>query len=311
MTRERQQRGGNLPLQDIGNIIGIFAVVGIGIGLTGAIAITQLGSDSGLLAGILVLVILTIAFILGPVIGVVSGLLTGQRRGRLPDSYLAGIVGSVVGYFFMMLLVFIALSIAISLATGGGGTSSTTSTEMAGSTSSGEGPPIEDYLVPLIAVAIPTAITNVGGIYIGTDSESSPAGSSVDIPWKGVALGVGLLVVITLGVMVAPSLLTPDPQLEISGGASTTQNALYAEGTVSNPTDSEITNTLTIELAINGEVTTTTEDSISVPANDNIQISWRIATVQELTQQEIQAIQNGNFEIRYILNGQTVETYQP
>jgi hypothetical protein len=304
---------GGIPLNSVGQIVGIFALVGVGIGLTGGVAMSQLGSGGAIIGGILTLVILTIAFLLGPVISIITGLRTGEQQGRTGESYLAGLLGSVVGYFVMMAIVLLILSVVMAIVMGDGGSSSTAAQSTTSTASSSEsGLPIGEYIIPIIAVAIPTGLTGLGGVFFGGSERSATAGGAIDVPWKYAGIGVAVILLITAGVVYVPGALTAGPQqLEVTGDASTTQTELFAEGTVENPANNEISTTLTIEFVIDGAVVTTTDEDITVPANDEIRLSVRVATVDDMTTQQILAVSNGEYQLRYIIEGETVDTYEP
>jgi len=315
MSGSETADGSGVPLSTIGQVVGIFALAGVGIGATGGVAMTQLSSGSAIFSGLLVLVILTVAFLLGPIIGLISGLRTGDGMGRTSESYLAGVLGSVAGYFVMILVVVLALSIAVAAVAGGGaGGGSSAATDAAGQTTtnggSSGGLPIGEYIIPIIAVALPTGLTGLGGVYLGGGG-AAPSGGGINLPLRYVAAGIVVVGVIAAGVVVGPELLTAEPQLEVDGGMDATSNTISTDATVTNPTDSEITNTMRVELVIDGEVAATHEEEITVRANSERQVLWRIATASDLTQSQVQAINAGDMELRYIINDETVDTYSP
>lgn len=321
MSSDTQDVNEGISFSVIGQIVGVFALVGVGIGLTGGVAISQLGSGGVILSGILILVVLTIAFLLGPVIGVITGLQTGDQYGRTNESYLAGLIGSVTGYFVMMFTIFLILSAILAIVMGDSGSGSTvaqsattpTPTTTSSTSSSGGPLPIGDYIVPIIAVAIPTGITGIGGVYFGGTEHIPSESTRIDLPWKYVGIAIIIIAVLTAGVTIGPELLSPDPQpqeLEITGGSSTTDTILFAEGTITNPTDTGITTAVTIELVIDGLVATTTEEEITVSANSDTSIRTEIATVDDLTNSQVESVATEDYELRYIIANQTVETYQ-
>jgi len=161
---DSEKRSG-IPLDDIIPIVGIFALVGFGIGSTGGVAISQLGG--GIASGILTLVVLTVSFLLGPVVGIVAGIRSGGQHGRTSRALLASFIGSIAGYIVMMIIMFISLGFVSSVLMGSGGTTAAQST----TTSSGGGLSIGGYIVPIIAVALPTGITGLGGVFFGAGSQ--------------------------------------------------------------------------------------------------------------------------------------------
>lgn len=292
-----------IVISDVVQAIAIFALAGVGIGATGGIAITQL-SSGGLLGGVLSLVVLTVVLLLGPVIGLISGLRVGTNQDSSYPSYLSGLVGAIGGYFVMILLVIVTLSLALNVPTGVADTAAQTT---AGSGGSSTGISFGQYILPIIAVAVPTGLTGLGGVYLGSNPGSSSDVTSFST--KYVVGGVVLVFMIAAAGLIGPELLSSEPQLEVSGAVSSGQNTLYADGTVTNPTTTEITNVITVELVIDGESFATEQEEVTVPAGTDTEISLEIATVDGLSNSQIQAVGSGQFEIRYSINDQTVETY--
>jgi MFS family permease len=325
VSSDTQDLNEGIPITVVSQVIGIFALVGVGIGLTGGVAISQLGSGGAILSGILILVVLTLALLLGPVIGIISGLRTGDEYGRSTGSYLAGLIGSVTGYFVMIFIVLIILTAVLAIVIGDGGSGSTAAQSAASTsaspTSSSGSLPIGEYIIPIIAVAIPTGITGIGGVYFGGYRDGSGehiADNTLSedtistLSWKYVGIAIIIITVLAAGLTIGPELLSPQPEdLEIDGGAANTDITLFAEGTVTNPTNSEITTPIIIELVIDGSVVTTTEETTTVEANGVTTIRSEIATVNDLTNSEIESVANDNYELRFIIAGQTVETYRP
>ena len=261
-----------------------------------------------IISGVLVLVVMTVAFLLGPVIGLISGLRVGGDRGRSSESYLAGLLGSVTGYFVMIVLVLLAMSAVMAMgAGGGGGAAADTAGQASSSGGSSGGLPIGEYVVPIIAAALPTGLTGLGGVFLGGNDVASSSG--VTLPTKSIAAAIVVVGIVAAGVMVAPGLLSSEPQLEVDGSATTTEDTLYSSATVTNPTDSEVTTTLTVELVIQDEVVATQEDVITVPADNHIQVGWQLTTTADVTRSQAMAIRDGEMEIRYIIDGETLDTY--
>ncbi len=292
-----------IVISDVVQAIAIFALAGVGIGATGGVAITQL-SSGGLLGGVLSLVVLTVVLLLGPVIGLISGLRVGANQHSSSPSYLSGLVGAIGGYFVMILLVIVTLTLALNVPTGVADTAAQTT---AGSGGSSAGVSFGQYILPIIAVAVPTGLTGLGGVYLGSNPGSSSDVTSFST--KYVVGGVVLVCVIAAAGLIGPELLSSEPQLEVSGSVSSAQSTLYADGTVTNPTSNEITNLITIELVVDGESFATEQEEVTVPAGTDTEISLEIATVDGLSNSQIQAIGSGQFEIRYSINDQIVETY--
>lgn len=291
-------------VSDVIQAIAIFALAGVGIGATGGIAITQIGSG-GLLSGVLFLVVLTVVLLLGPVIGLISGLRVGTGQEAPRASYLSGFVGSTGGYFVMILLAIVILTLALNVPTGAANTAAQTTTSggSSGGTSFGQ------YLLPIIAVALPTGVTGVGGVYFGRDGGSNS--DETTIPTRYVATGVVLISVIAAAGLVGPDLLSSEPQLEVAGSESITADTIYADAAVANPTNDEITNTITAELVIDGEQFNTNQQEVTVSAGDNTEISLEIATESGLSRSQIQSIGADQYEIRFRIDDQIVDVYTP
>jgi hypothetical protein len=296
-----------LSVSTIGEVIGIFALAGIGIGATGGVAVNLLGTGSGIVSGILVLVVLTVTFLLGPVIGLISGLRVGDRQGRSSESYLGGLLGSVAGYFIMILAVILIISAVMTIGGGGGSETATTQTATGGSSS---GLPIGEYIVPIIAVALPTGITGLGGAYFGGSADTAQGGG-IKLPKKYIAGTIIILIILAAGTTVVPDLLSSEPQLEVDGTTEFSDNAIYADTVITNPTDGDVTNTLAVELVINGDVVQTDSEQVTVAANDDRRDSLQLIEETELTQSQTDAINQGNMELRFRINNQVVDTHSP
>jgi len=305
LTDTTEENSG-ISVSMLAQVIGIFILAGIGVGATAGITITQLGSGSAIVGGILTLVVLTIVFLLGPVIGLIAGLRVGSEDGATTTSYLVSFLGSTAGYFAMIIVVILAMSVAM-IEGGGGSAVAYTATQTAMESDSSRGLPIGEYLIPIITVALPTGLTGLGGTYIGGKQTLSAGGMT--LPIRYVAAGIVIIALVATGGLVVPDLISNDPQLEVDGSASAMQGTLYADATITNPTENDVVNTVTAELVINGEVVATEDRDVMVSADDESEISWEIIAVSDLSSAQLQAIRNGDLEIRYSINDQTVDTY--
>ncbi|WP_231190166.1 hypothetical protein [Haladaptatus sp. DYF46] len=153
-ARERLSQPG--PRAQLEFIIGLFAVIGAGFGLTGVVAIQMVaGGNSGIggqiLAGIFLISLLVVLLLIGPIVGGFGGLRVAEQlaEGR-HTVYLTSFVGNAVGYVVMV----IVSALLIGLFAGGGG--------------GGSGSPfsITDLLIPLIILALPVGLTGVGASYL-------------------------------------------------------------------------------------------------------------------------------------------------
>jgi|GEM_PF-4269931 len=89
--------------------IAAFALTGLGIGLTGALAILEFGGATGtFFGGILLLSVLAAAFIIGPVVGLAVGL-------AISDGAIDGFLGAMSGFIIMMGIVLLLLIAATSV----------------------------------------------------------------------------------------------------------------------------------------------------------------------------------------------------
>jgi hypothetical protein len=152
------------PFELAGWILGVFAVVGIGLGLTGYVAIDALqgalgGGESAMAQTLgqffslfVFFMALVVVFFLGPVVAMVSGLIAGAIVWEPLDGVVAGGLGSFVGFYFMLFLSVPLLFLALDAGGGGGGTSTGAQPQFdAGS-----------LVVPAVLAGLPTGI--VGAI---------------------------------------------------------------------------------------------------------------------------------------------------
>lgn len=340
-----ENEGSSIRISPLVQTIGIFALVGVGLGLSGGFAITQLGGgggiSGGILSGVLVLVTLMTAFLIAPLVGVITGLRTGDQRGQTRESYLLGLLGSFAGYYVMIAIVILALILATVTILGGGdgGSTAAQSGASATSSSSGGGFSVGEYLFPIIGISIPTALSGIGGVYFGTTGQSNSAKtkhpndskganhvlsgngqligfSPSDLPTKKIiGIGVVLFIVIVAGVAVVPSLLfqfSPASQLEVTGDSTiSAAGTVYATGEINNPTESEVDIKLTVQAVIDGNVVGTGEKQVNVPPGGREDIRITAVWPAELSDSQNSAIRDGNYQIEYIIDGQTVETYRP
>lgn len=341
LNMSNENEGSPIPVKPLVQTVGIFALVGAGLGLSGGFAITQLGGgggiSGGILSGVLVLVTLMTAFLIAPLVGVITGLRTGDQRGQTRESYLLGLLGSFAGYYVMIAIVILALILATVTILGGGDGGSTAAQSGASATSSsGGGFSVGEYLFPIIGISIPTALSGIGGVYFGTTGQSNSAKtkhpneskgannvlsdnstlielSPSDLPTRKIGIGVVLLIVIVAGVAAVPSLLfqfSQASELEVTGDSTISGDTVYATGEINNPTESEVDITLTVQTVIDGNVVGTGEKQITIPAGRTFTVKMEAAQGSELSDPQISAINSGQYKIDYIVDSQTVETYR-
>jgi hypothetical protein len=304
---EKISQGVDFSTGAVSQIIGIFALAGIGIGATGGVAVNQIGGGA-ILGGIIILVVLTVAFLLGPVIGLIAGLRVGDEQGRSSESYLTGLLGSVAGYFVMILAVVIIVSVVMAITGGGGGSGATQASTTSGGSSSGLA--IGEYIVPIIAVAIPTGITGLGGVYFGGNKRTAGE-KGITLSKKYVAIVIVVIGIVVAGAVVVPNALSSGPPVEVDGSTEFIQNTITADATITNPADSEKTKTLTVELVIDGSIVETRSEEITVSANDETTIRWSLIDGPDLTQSQVDAVNQGNMELRFKIDDTTVDTDSP
>ena len=117
--------GSDAPIRrrPLGVILAVFAILGVGIGLTGYLMIGALGGGGGsqLFSGLFALVVILFAALVGPVVAVAVTLHVDESLGdALGPASLTAAVGNFVGFLVMGLLVVILLSIRLSGGGGGG-----------------------------------------------------------------------------------------------------------------------------------------------------------------------------------------------
>ncbi len=132
-------------------VVGIFAVVGVGIGLTAVLADSFLGGGSAsLIGGIIALVAFGVAVFGGNILAAVVGLQDFLQIGEVDEqTYLLAFVSNAAGFVAMGIIV--AIFVAVVVGGGGGGGA-------AGGGSSGLG----DYIIGAILMAIPAGLVGAG-----------------------------------------------------------------------------------------------------------------------------------------------------
>ncbi|MCD2204400.1 hypothetical protein [Halobacterium sp. KA-6] len=322
----------DLPVAPITALIGVFALVGFGIGATGAVALTQLGDGSSLFSGIIFFIILTVAFLLGPLVAVFGGLQIGARLDRSPTAYLSSAIGTIGGYAVMMLVVIIVLSLALSIATSGGGGaagSAAGSTGGAASTSSGTAAQSSinwmQYLIPIIGVAIPTGLVGVGGAYLGgrQDTTSDDGGRTMAVPLRPALAVVGVAILIA-GSVAGAAAVTPGSAINLSSGdpaditVPATQvgynggDTLSVYATVNHTGSKLVETTVTAQFMVDGQSYDkwTSKQRVTLQPGESRQLTWTIADlvegegVADATDEQQTQINQGNFRIRILVNGE-------
>lgn len=185
-TRETNPRGANAPARQGGSVsehlsrpdvkaqikyvVGLFAIVGLGFGLTG-FAFTDVlipglsegdgGSASTGASAIVVLMLLLLTTLSGPILGLITSL---RIANEVEDTaaFVTSAVGNAIGYVAMML---VTVLILIATVTTGSDTTGTSSNSMLD---------LGDLLIPIIVLSIPVAIVGVTTVWLHRKMMDSP-----------------------------------------------------------------------------------------------------------------------------------------
>ena len=130
-------------------VVGIFAIVGVGIGLTAVLANSLLGdASSGYLGGIIVLMAFGVAVFGGSILAAVIGLQDFLQIGEVDSqTYVLAFASNAAGFVVMGIIV--AIFVSIAMGSGGG----------AGGTGGGD---LGNYIVSAIVMAIPAGLVGAG-----------------------------------------------------------------------------------------------------------------------------------------------------
>lgn len=166
-------------------VVGLFALVGIGFGITGFLIIdlvasaiaSTIGGGTGAGGGaatafvmtLFALPLLVIVLLIGPVIAVYSGL--NARDGLYQEprtAYLTNFVGNLMGYLVMVTIAVLLVNAAFG---GGGGTTGQTGQAQVGGssgvTAAGSNTyNIADLAVPILVLSVPVGLVGLGSTYL-------------------------------------------------------------------------------------------------------------------------------------------------
>jgi hypothetical protein len=140
----------------------VFAVVGLGLGTSGYLSIgaaqDQLVSEEGIglgeaLVGIIFLQSAFTMFFLGPVVAAPMGLLNGVLGDDRVSTIIGSGVGSLFGFYLMIIIGIVVMSMALEASGSGGG---------------GSGGGFNGTLQPALAAGIPTTLVGLITGYVGT-----------------------------------------------------------------------------------------------------------------------------------------------
>lgn len=191
-TDDRSTNQLNLDARHLTYFVGLFFLVGVGIGVTGFLSMGYFTGGGGLgeslTAGFLMLVTLIIAFSVGPVLGVI---VANDLHTRVPtgdNAYLSTFVGGAIGYLVMALTVTIILLLGVALL-GGGGVADGAPTGPTGDNPLGT---LLNLLGAMILLSLPTGLVCAGTVYateeglLGERSPTpAPAGTTREPPSAG------------------------------------------------------------------------------------------------------------------------------
>ena len=176
-------------LKYFGIVIGVFAAIGVGLGLTGYVSMTwaqsvftssnqgQFANAIGqMMVGVILLQSIIVTLFVGPVMATVTGLLSGVSLDGAKQSAIFNGVASFAGFYVMVFIAVIVMSLALD-----GGSST--------GTGSGGGFDVGNAIGPVVKAGIPTALVGglagyIGGNYLNLDvsvsSTRSPAAPPSD-----------------------------------------------------------------------------------------------------------------------------------
>jgi len=296
--------------------IGIFAIVGSGLGLTAAILMAVLGGGSALFSGLTTLIAIAVALLLGPVVAAIVGTHMSSREQH--SAPISSLIGCSIGFIIMMVVVLLILFLGIALPSMGGASGGTGGAPTGGS-SGGGGFDMMQYIFPIILVAIPTGLVGAAASALHTRSGFHAAGTGaagtgnqMDIPTKYVAGAIiGILLIAGVGYGATAVLSSPADNLEVQGDAYSQGDSLYADAAILNTGSNTATAELTVRMSFDGETkdSWTNTQEITVQGDGEVDKAIELGTYSELTTQEGEAIQNENFEIEFLINGEVKDAY--
>ncbi len=153
-------------LKHFGLVIGVFAIIGAGLGLTGFFPLELandefVGGSQGDLAETMGQLMIAMVFLqsvimalfAGPTVGALSGLLSGYSLQDSKRAVFVGGIGSFVGFYIMVAFAIVIMSMAISGGDGGSGQQTVDTGEL---------------LQPALKAGLPTGVVGALAGIIGT-----------------------------------------------------------------------------------------------------------------------------------------------
>jgi hypothetical protein len=109
--------------EGVSKVFGIFAVIGIGLGASGALVISAVGGgdDTGFAEGIATLQAIGLFFYLAPIVAAIAGVYCLYVFESKKDGIKVAASGSFIGFYIMFFAAFLIMSLGISGGGGGGG----------------------------------------------------------------------------------------------------------------------------------------------------------------------------------------------
>jgi len=108
-------------LREFGSVVGLFVVVGLGLGLAGSLVVSRLtlgdlggGAGSTVVGGLVFFQAVSVVYFTGPAVGAVGGVLAGLRSEDTAVGALAGGAGSLVGFYLMIAVAVLVMAVALS-----------------------------------------------------------------------------------------------------------------------------------------------------------------------------------------------------
>lgn len=189
-----------VDVEQLKYILLVFALSGLGIGLTGIAVLMNFGGDGvggAILSGILSLIVFFVALLIGPVIAIIIGIQLSNTDSSVAALYPTNFLGSAIGYIVMVMLVSIILVFGMGMVVGNGGGATDGDAGTSGGTVAPETneslfSPM-DIVLPLLIFSIPTGLSGLGAVFItrglaesvlepGTDTTSETITTSSSSP---------------------------------------------------------------------------------------------------------------------------------
>lgn len=176
----RDRLSGQAAKQQTKYVVGLFALVGAGFGITGYLIIDLLASANTpggqFLSAIFSLALLAIVLLIGPVIAVYSSVRAADGLyDELRTAYLTSFVSNFAGYLVMVLIAVLFIGAAMSSSGGGTGATTQQTAQIASNTVN-----LDNLLFPMIALSIPVGLVGLGSAYLHRNQRpAADSGGSV------------------------------------------------------------------------------------------------------------------------------------